>query len=1095
MSLLHQLQDLVLSLNLPEPEYFWTLPGGLVALLAYPEHRAAMVSDPGEAAGWRLVHCDPASAAAVEEAVRALGQAIGALTQPHQPAGGAARAGASGGAGAAGEAWALEATVPGPAVRPGPTPRQRLAIEHGEGPARILAGAGTGKTTVIVGRFHHLVAGGVKPDRILTLTFSREAARSLRDQILPDLPAAPQLWVSTFHSFCLKMLEAEGQLGLRLMPEAERRLMLGGLCEGQAWTYYGGSRWALLVPEALTFIGQAKDYLLTPDDVERYAAEAGDARLTDLARAYRLYQTELARQQAAEFSDFILRAARLMETDPAVAKRWQDRFDHILVDEFQDTNLAQFRLLQQLAGPKGNLVVVGDDDQAIYRFRGASDRYLLRLPDTYPQARTYQVEENFRCPQVVLDVANRLIAFNGPDRVAKQLTSHDKHDGFPAVAHWEAQNEREEAEAVAAEIARRVQQEGKSPADFAILCRSLRRSGGEFARALARRAIPYRMVGEESAHPVVAQTLALLRLTRGLNTPDLLPVLAGRLGAQELYAALRAAQGNLAALAEAPGAEAALAPFRQAVADLQDWINTNRNLPLPDIVYQALKYLGHLSLSLSPTSRDVDRLMAARSLQERAAEAPTLDAFLADCARGTGRTYAAPGDAVTLMTIHAAKGLQFPVVFVTALAEGLFPVAVDSTPVFYTAEVIRDWLDQPGAGAVPDPGQRLLQHVREERRLAYVALTRAERELILTRAKQYGQETAPPSRFLAEMGAPLAEGVAGRIQDPIPDARSYLVGAATGTVRPEPDRFADAARLLSVTPHAVPLRRQESPRPFGDAASLKLSATALEAYRDCPRRYYYAQVLRLPDEDNIALAFGDAMHSTLELYHKALKAGRRPTDGDLAEWWRTQLDRGRCETEGQYRQLLGRGDVFLRRYAGWAPDHWQEIISAEDRFEVPWADGSGRTHRLVGRYDLIARGPDGTVEIIDFKTGHRKGGTTVNKRPTKDSPNNADRKLQLGLYYLAYYGGEVDPKARVTYIFLRHVNDKYPAAFVETFNEANEQVIGCSHTADSLQRIRQETNDVIAGILANRFDRTDDESKCYYCPFRDVCEVTPHDWF
>jgi DNA helicase II / ATP-dependent DNA helicase PcrA len=975
---------------------------------------------------------------------------------------------------------------------PAPTPGQRAAMEHGSGPARILAGAGTGKTTVIVGRFCHMVGQGVPPDRILTLTFSREAASALRDQILPALPAAAQLWISTFHSFCLKLLEMEGQMGLRLVPEAERQTMLAAVCEGQPWVYYGGTRRPLLVPEALTFIGQAKDYLLAPDDVERYAATAGDARLTDLARAYGLYQAELARQEAAEFSDFISRAVRLLEADPFAAARWRGRFDHILVDEFQDTNLAQFRLLQLLAGPGGNLVVVGDDDQAIYRFRGASDRYLVRFHESYPTTATYKVEANFRCPQPVLDVANQLIKFNGPDRVAKTLQSHAKKDGFPPVAHWEAQNEREEAEAVAAEIARRTCGGGASPADFAILCRSLRRSGGEFARALARRSIPYRMVGEEGLHSVTVQTLALLRLTRGLNTPDLLPVLAGRLGAQELYAALREAGGNLAALAEAGGGPE---PFRQAVADLSAWLGAWRAKPLPDLVYQALKYLGHLALSLVPNARDVDRLMAARSLQEQATRAPHLDALLAACALGTDRRHAAPGDAVTLMTVHAAKGLEFPVVFVTGLAEGLFPVAVDSTPVFYTAEVIRDWLDTPGAPALPDPGQRLLQHIREERRLAYVALTRAETELILTRARQYGQETPGPSRFLAEMGAPPPEGVSARIQDPVPDARSYLVRVAAGDVQPEVPQVAQSARLLAATPHAVPLRRQEPPQPFAGGVSLRLSATALEAYRNCPRRYHYAQVLRLPDEDSIALAFGDAIHTTLEQYHRAVKAGHSLSEAELTESLRQTLDRERCETDGQYRQLLARGEIFLKRYTGWAATYWQEIISAEDRFDVPFMDAAGRTHRLVGRYDLIARGPDGAVQIIDFKTGHRRGGTTVNKRPTKDSPNNPDRKLQLGLYYLAYFGGEIDPTARVTYIFLRHVDDRYPSGFSDTFNAGNEQVVGCGHTAESLQRIRQTTQDVIDGILANRFDRTDDDGQCHYCPFRDVCEVTPHGWF
>lgn len=1065
------LQELVLRLNLPEPEYGVTLPAGLCLPLAYVDDRAGLVAGvpPTETDGWRLIPCDPADPASLKGALLTLAAALGYLET--------------------GAAEAQPALTPapdpaGPALTP--TAQQRAAIQHGSGPARVLAGAGTGKTTVVVGRFHHLLARGVAPEKILVLTFSREASRSLRDAILPGIRAAGRLWISTFHSFCLRLLEEEGVGGLRLVTEPESRTILRGLASARPWRWYAGTRAQRLPEEAFTFIGQAKDDLLRPADVAAYAAQAQDERLADLADIYDAFQAELARLQAAEFSDFIYKAVSLLEGDPALAVRWQQRFDQILVDEFQDTNLAQFRVLQVLSAQHRNLMVVGDDDQAIYRFRGATDRFMVHFDQYLPGAVTYPVAENFRCPRPVLDLANALIAGNAAYRVPKQLITATKLDGFPPVRHQEARSEREEAEAVAAEIADRIRSGERKPGDFAILCRSVRRSAGEFVRGLAGRGVPCRLVGSEEVHPVIAQTLALLRLTRGLNYDDLLRVLAGRVPAPDLYAAVRASGGDPARLLDGEGGPAIV---KQAVADLRRWLTAQQGQSLPQQVYGALLWLGHLKLTLTPTLDDLDRLAAARSLQERAAAAPDLGGLLAG---GEAAGPSAPGEGVTIMTVHAAKGLQFPVVYVVGLAEGRFPAAVEHTPVFCLASAIRDWLDHPGGATAPADAERLRLHLLEERRLLYVALTRAEAELILTRARQYGQDQAQPSRFLAEMQAPGPEPVGHSLADPVAEARAYLVAVTEGAELDDPARLAAAVKTLAGAPSAVPLRRQAPPAPFKPGESLTLSATSLEQYRDCPRKYYYSQVLRLPDEDNVYLAFGDAVHNALERYHRAVQAGGSPAWEEVEAWWTETLAAARCESAGQYLQLLNRGRLFLKRYHAWAADRWQQIIAVEERFAGAYTDKAGRTHRVVGRYDLIAIGPDG-LEIIDFKTGHRRGATTVNKKRS-NSDNDPERKLQLGLYYLARFGGQIDP-ARVTYIFLRHLDDKYPDRLVDQFNLKNEQVISCTHTAETLQAIRARVDEIIEGILANRFERAPEESKCNRCPFQQPCEVTPHDWF
>ena len=970
-------------------------------------------------------------------------------------------------------------------IEPDLTPQQRAAVEHGSGPARVLAGAGTGKTTVIVRRFAHLVARGVPPEGILVLTFSREAARGLRDAILPGLHAGTRLWVSTFHSFCLRLLESEQPAARRLVQGPEALVLLQGIAAAGIWQWYRGPLAAQLPGEALTLSAQAKDYLLSPADVAHHAAARGDARLADLALAYERFQAALAASRAATFSDFIDRAVDLLAHDPAVAARWRDRFAHILVDEFQDTNLAQFRVLQHLSGAGGNLMVVGDDDQAIYGFRGATDRFILNFADHFPAA-TYPVEENFRCPAPVLAVANALIAHNA-GRVPKALFTTTKLADQPAVQHWQARTGREEGEAVAVDIARRLAA-GVRPEDIAVLCRSVRHDAEDLLAALRRRAIPHRVIGGEREHPAVAQTLALLRLTRGLGTADLLAVLAGRMAPADLHAALSAAGGDLPGLLASGGGPAA---FAAAVADLQAWLAARAGRPLPHLVYEALLWLGHLRLSLTPSLADIDRLAAVRGLQERAAVAPDLEALLATA---PGAAAWVPQPAVAVLTVHAAKGLQWPLVYVIGLVEGRFPVALESQPAFYAAAAIRASLDG-GAAAADDPAERLAQHLREERRLAYVALTRAARELILVRARQYGDTPAPPSRFLAEMAAPAPVDVSAAPADPLPQARDYLLQVAVGAEVPEPGRIQASVRLLATDPAAVPLRRQAEPAPFSPGDSLSLSATALELYRDCPRKYYYAQVMGLPDEDNVHLAFGEAVHGALERYNGARREGAVPEAADLSAWFEAAFDPTRCETAGQHAQLRARGEVFLRRYHGWAAARPHTVLAAEQAFDEPYTDRAGRVHRVRGRIDLMLQGSQG-VEIVDYKTGHRKSSAnTVNKRPTGKSDNDPQRKLQLGLYYLAHFGGQVVPGARATYIFLRHPEDRPPAEWVDDFDAGGEQVVGCEHTAQTLQGIRDRVDAVIDGILTNRFERDPAENKCRWCPFRQPCEASAQAWY
>lgn len=957
------------------------------------------------------------------------------------------------------------------------TDAQQAAVFHADGkPARVLAGAGTGKTRVIVARFLHLVERGIRPERMLALTFSRSAAAQMRAEILSGLAGSARLYISTFHSFCLKLLEESAGRPLRLVPEAEARAILAALGARDPDT-------------AHAFIGQAKDQLLTPDQVQRYADANPDPNLADHADLYRRLQAELTARTGAEYADFIGDAVALLERDPAVAQRWQGRFDHILVDEFQDANPAQFRVLAILARPHSNLMVVGDDDQAIYRFRGATDRYMRRFPEFMPEAVDYPVTENFRCPAPVLAAANALIARNAPDRVEKRLYTTTKQHGYPEIAHWVAETEPAEASAVAAEIDRRLRTGGQRPGDFAILLRSVRRSGAEFARALTERSIPCQVVGEERPHPIILQTRALLRLVHAPTAADRLAVLAGRLPPPELLAAIRT------------GADLTSLPAYGPVAA---WLAAHATDTPAELAYEALHFLGHLRIPAVLTAADLDRLAAARALCAEAAAGLLNPAGPGPRPEAAPAGLAGPGSGA-IMTIHAAKGLQFPTVFLAGLAEGRFPVAVDAPPAYYLAEAIADWA-ATGQPAATGATERLAQHIREERRLAYVAITRAERELILTRAATYGGEVAQPSRFLAELGAPPARKVAPTSAgsesagfnptEPLnpTGARTYLLDSAASARPPDPARLAAARAALAADPTATPLRRQADPAPFVPGDSLRLSHSALDTYLTCPRQYYYAYVLNLPGPDNVYTAFGSALHAALEGFNKAYMAGPLPSWPDLHARWTAAMRPADFESETQYLQLHERGRFFLQRFHEWAVANPYQVISVEGGFELPYRDAKGRRHTIRGRYDLVIRDPAGGEAIIDYKSGHRVS-TGVNKRPTGRSDNDPQRKLQLGIYYLARHGDGPVPGAKVTYIFLRHPDDRPPLTFIPAFDQKGDQVIACEHTAESLAAIRTRIDAVIDQILANDFHREPDDRKCSQCPYRDPCEVSRREYY
>lgn len=1023
---------------------------------------------------------------------------------------------------------------------------QRAAIGHASGPACVLAGAGTGKTTVIAERFRHLVSCGVAPDRILVLTFSRQAAEEMRARITTRLAGGyPRLSIGTFHSFCLETLTRiavdAGQGAPTVITEGARQALLAPLLSRLAPRYYVGACAREYLGDALTFIDRASDELVSPEDCHRaidaFAAGAltdpdGSggriaperlARLRDLAAAYELYVAELRRRDALDYGAMIARLVRLWQKDGKALARARQAYDCILVDEFQDVNRAQFELVRMLAAPRNELMVVGDDAQAIYGFRGASDRFITRFRDFYPDAAVYDLTENHRSHQRILDAANAAAATLHPEGRARRLTSATRPDGpQPVYARFASQVDEAAwiADRIAAGVAGEDGRPARRPRDYAVLCRSLEQLAQPLLQALRQRGIPVRLwANEPHREPAIADALAALAVVNALGagqTPPegaLLRILAAALTPDEFQpvAAVVRARGGLAGIDLAVGLGEAAASQGSAgsaqssggAARVLAELTELAALPAIDQVYGAVRLAsrcaGDGATAAWPALRE---LAAAAEVCLRAGG--TLADFLRDYQPSPREP--ATADAVSIMTIHAAKGLEFPVVFVAGLAEGVFPVATRLAPTFELAS-LRVWLDG-GEYRPRGEAERQSAQLREERRLFYVALTRAADELYLTGAASYGTLKCGESPFgvglvRANAAVPLAAPAARTsLLTVVGEARAHLLDLAAGrSTAGAPGavlRRSLAARALLATGAAVgasDLVPNEGAEPFRSDQGLRTSVSALEAYARCPRQFFFEHCLRLPTEDSLPMSFGNALHSVLAALNRRRQAGGglAPED-ELLAWWRERLEPQAFASQSQYRQYLQRGEAYLRRYRNW--EETQErtrpgraVREVEQKFEFTYVDADDVAHKFSGRFDLILEHPDGTLEIVDYKSGVR----SVNKRPRGNLPNNPDRSWQLAVYHLAlsHTLAPADVPARIvtTFCFLAHPKDEL-AAPVETFDAGGENVISCCHSADSLAVVRAEIDEVLRGIRANRFPpQPKDERTCERCRFKQLCEV------
>jgi DNA helicase II / ATP-dependent DNA helicase PcrA len=966
---------------------------------------------------------------------------------------------------------------------------QRAAVAHGEGPLVVVAGAGTGKTRVITARVVHLLE--TRPDlsagQILALTYTDKAAGEMRSRITRAAgERAKGLTVSTFHSFCNTLLQ-ESNPSLRLIDEVDHWILLRrNIAKLQLERYRRLAEPGQFLGDFVKFFSRCQDELVTPDDYQRYAdglsavfagapppeteeeaaarAEQQEkaARQQEISRAYRVSDQLLRERNLLTFGALMLETVRQLQTDAALLERLRARFRFILVDEFQDTNYAQIVLLELLAGPERGLFVVGDDDQAIYRFRGASfanftlfrNRFVLegQAGADAPKGEVVLIE-NYRSSKRILRVAEASIRQNGPMnryRPDKNLVTSNPEGEKIVVAEFG--HAREEAQWIAERIAE-LHHRGHAWNEFAVLYRA-HTHREHLLGAMTRLGIPF-VIRKLSilSSPLVRDLLAYLRL---IDSPHdnvacarVLAMPAWGLSAEDLVRlAGRARKGKGMALwdtvpaaADASGAIADPAA-REALVKLITGLRSKARRASAIEVFDEL--VAEIGLLPFPSAGDGKHLhQFSRFVRDWEAKSETRSLrefseyfrYFEEAGGQINREEEAEPDAVELMTVHAAKGLEFDHTFVMRLSRGAFPTYARKPVLEFPLELMKE--EHPSGDF----------HVQEERRLFYVALTRARKRLTLTTVVN---KRTKHSVFLEDI---LSE----------PEiARADLTQSAPKVeIAPPP-----AAATVETAP-PVPLFPAEGTA--GRAGSriglwaasyrppvfepLELSASAVDNYESCPQKFLFDARWGLSGRPHAAITFGNVMHLTIREIVKAIKQKPRFPFGEVEIIYQREWRSAGFEDDYQEDLYKKEGLEQLRAFHATTLEAPPAVLLQEKPFELPMPNNIV----ITGRMDQVNRLPGGEVEIVDYKTG----------RPRREE--HARKSLQLSLYAIA----------------AREVLELEPARMV-FYNLATNEPVATTRTEKQLNEARTKVADAAAEIRAGNFPATPG-FQCRSCDFRPVC--------
>lgn len=967
---------------------------------------------------------------------------------------------------------------------------QLEAVTFGKGPLLIIAGAGTGKTTVITERIKWLITEKqIQPAEILALTFTDKAAREMESRIDMALPYGyTQMWITTFHSFGDRILRQEGihiglDPGYRLMTEAETVMFFRRHLFDFDITYFRPlGNPTKFIGGMLSHFSRLKDEDITPEEYLKWADNfTGDGeedilnreKYIELAKAFRTYEELKAKNGLMDFSDLISKTLTLFRSRPNILKEYNSKFKFILIDEFQDTNFAQNELAVLLAGREKNITVVGDDDQAIYRWRGAAISNIIQFRKRFPEAKLIVLKTNYRSTSEILDRSYLLIQNNNPDRlevkekIDKRLKSARKLKGEDTELIFTERVE-DEAEQVVQKI-RELKQKNKNGdslkwSDFAILVRA-NTHADPFSRALERAGIPYQFLGPGALfkQPEIKDLICYLKLLNNLGDSvalyRILTMDIFHITARDLTAILNFSRKVGLTLFESVEVIVAYhtndnshwsqtknyrsyLPFISPVTKetLVKFISmVNKHLALAkketggQILYYFLEDTGLLKrLTAYETvkeerqalniSKFFDRMKSFETDHEEASISAIVD-WIEMCMELGESPLAVDtdwvdNDAVNILTVHSSKGLEFPVVFAVNLVTNRFPTNERHEMIPVPDDLVKEILPEGD------------YHLEEERRLFYVAVTRARDKVYLTASKYYGE---------------------GKRERKI----SPFVYETLGK-----DSVLNIQSVESTVKQLTLLEWKRSELPEEKKIRIPveyLSYSQIDTFTTCPLQYRLRYILKIPVQPNAAGSFGSSMHLALQKFYERSGQGENLTKDDLI----SLLDKvwlpvgyGSKEYEEKMKQ---RGYVMLSAYFEKIFDPRAKPLSLEQVFKIKISP----TLKIGGKIDRIDQLDGNKIEIIDYKTGKRP--------PDKEIAEN----LQMTVYALAATDEGIYHKKP----------DEVVLSFY--FLEKQEKVTS-ARTSEQLASAKKLLIDTAEKIATSSFEPKVGRW-CEFCDFKLVC--------
>jgi len=950
---------------------------------------------------------------------------------------------------------------------------QREAVKHGRGPLLLIAGPGTGKTMVLTHRIAHLLKEkDVHPDNVLALTFTNKAADEMEERVdrLLDAPHL-DLQVHTFHSLGQEIIQNDGlDIGLpynfKLLEEKNLWLLIKNNLDRFNLDYFQPlGRPYQFISALIQHFSRCKDEGISPKEYQEFADrkekssedEKEIKKVQELARAYQIYQKILAENEVFDFGDLIYYPWKLLKERPAICKKYQQQYQYILIDEFQDVNYIQYELIKLIGGSDNNITAAVDDDQSIYGFRGTSFNNALQFNQDFPESEVITLKKNYRSRQNILDLSYEFIQNNNPYRIEHQLSQQDgwsvdkklesTSEGRGKIVHLHAPDINQEVREVVEKVVHLIKKEDVDPSEIAILGRT-NKSLRSFEEAIKEAQIPYQSLTEEDFYhqSVIVDLNSYLRVLYNHYDDSsfyrLLNLSCFDIEPDDISQITRYSQRKSQAIYEVLQKSSFLKKLNsKSQSEIKRLLKLIKNQSqklkkelVSNLIVDFLEESGYLKEILEKEDRlkskethllnrfynqivDFEKNNPGGQLHDLMEQIETEQSL---GSRVDPDCFDQGPEGVRIMTVHSAKGLEFDYVFLINLVSRRFPTPNYSPPINFPDEFIKEkFIDDENSGKE--------KHRQEERRLFYVGLTRAKKGVFLTSAEDYGgQRRKKVSPFLKELPDD-------KVEKKTPAAAEKLQAKQTNA---------------------------SSKEDFQDKLPNHFSYSQLISFDKCPRQYKYTYLLKIPTRGGPSRSFGQSLHQTLHDFLKRYveKDDFSASQKELLEIYKQDwIDDWYINTQQQKRSFRKGREMlidFYKRFQKENPSIYQENGTAflEKAFNLKF-----NGEKFVGKIDRLDELEDG-VEIIDYKTGKPK------------DKLNKDRRLQLSIYQIAAEEVLGLNVAKMSFYYLR-----------------NGSKLSFTTNPGDLQEVKNRVEEGIEDIKKSNFEATPGYH-CRYCDFRNICD-------